>query len=719
MSKIDTITDLANKGLHLVPWKNRSSQIRKPLWKDWASEALPEISAITNALVEYPAADWAVVPKNGYMVIDLDNKNGKDGIAIIQGWCQDNNVSFDWFKSGCAVTKTYSGTGRHLWFRYTGDLTSCDIANGVEAKHKTESVHIPPSEGYTWEVEFKTIEQLPELPQWFITKWEEASKKKSEVKLYTLDKVSSGGRHDFAVSYAAKLRDMNMSVDEIFITLKTVCKNRFDSPLDDHEYKSIADSFKSYKATDIEALALTGDKDASNVIAFCNRHKVDIQVMEPELEDYHVEPIRNISNKILHPNEIISKWCNTVDYNCPMNQPVYCLGSAIAGIGAIMGRRYRFNGCFANNYVLLLGATSTGKQAPLSVTKKILRELDLTHLIGSSEFASGQGIGEEIANKNELIWIIDELSFLLRGLAHPSAPGYLLSISKMLLQLYSGGSNEGTAKADGSTRIIENPYPNMLAAAQPSTFVECVTKTFIESGFLGRFMCLTGKDDFKGKAFGKFKGNDKDPVIDPDLIKLLRSNVSSWQSQIAIASGASSDCEVAQMKCESSISDGVQKYFDELADRRSEYVRKNLSGVSDVISKNREKLIKLMMIHAFTTNPKNILITDDSLDWAKGVLDIADSTIESSVMKMSENTQEKDVGKVLDFILRGGLKGVTGNEICASIRSIKKKDRDSIIEDLVFANKIIVVKDTSKPGRPKTTLYGRKFAPKKELSNAN
>jgi len=692
--------------LHLVPWKNRRADIIKPLWKDWTNAQTCTADSVQTALVEYPQADWAIVPK-GFVVLDLDVKNGKDGISLIKQWCIDNGSTFDEFTNGCAIIRTFS-KGMHVWFKYQGSLTSSDVANGIEAKHINESVHIPPSEGYSWEKEFVTIEELPQIPQWFVDKWEASCARKKEEKLYTQEKVSVGNRHDFLVSFGAKLRDMGMSIPEIKSSLRAVAKERFEVSMSVSEIDSVADSFKNYDATDLHALALSGDWVANVLINF---EKEVIEVVE---EDTVEEPIRDLSSDITEPNEIIAKWCAAVDYNCPMNQPIYCLGSAIAGIGTIMGRRYQFNGCYANNYVLLLGATSTGKQAPLSVTKKILRELDLAHLIGSSEFASGQGIAEEIANKNELIWMMDELSFLLRGLAHPNAPGYILSISKMLLQLYSGGSNEGTARADGTTRIIEKPYPNILSAAQPSTFIECITRTFIESGFLGRFLCLTGKDDFRGKPFGQFKGNDKDPVITSNLVDILKPNVSSWQTQIAISTGSSKLSEAQDIKSDDGVYSLVQKYFDSLADRRSVLVKKNLSGISDVLSKNREKLIKLMMIHAFTSNPSNPLITKDSVSWAKKVLKIADSTIESSVLRMSENTQEKDVNKIYEFISRHGEKGVTANDLTASIRSIKKRDRDCIIEDLIAGNKITFVKDTSKPGRPKTTFYLKKFAPKKD-----
>lgn len=707
---------LAHKGLHLVPWRNRKAQVRKPIWSEWNQET-PAIERIEAALLEYPKADWAVVPRSGYMVLDLDVKDGKDGIAVVSEWCNDNGCTLQDLINGCAVVRTYS-KGLHVWFRYTGELPTTTAAAGVEFKHSNQSVHVPPSEGYEWEASFSSIEELKEIPTWLVEKWEGATNRRKEVKLYTQPTIEKGERHNFLVSYGAKLRDLNMSIEEIGPALHAIAKSRFTEEFPPHEIDAIAKSFKHYAATDTSALALSGDPHAQAVMAFGTVEREEEVDVTPILDDA-VIPSAELEVDLLNTNEMISQWCKTVDYNCPMIQPMYCLASAIAGIGTMMGRRYTFNGCYANNYIVLLGATSTGKNAPLAVTKAIFKAVGLSHLIGASELTSGEGVAKQISEKNEIVWLIDEMALLLRGLSHNNAPPYLIGINKQLLQLYSGGSNEGAAKAEGVERTIENPYPNILACAQPSTFAECINKYFIESGFLGRFVCLSGRDDFHGKPFGQYKGNDKNPIIEQSFIDMLKEHLSSWQAPLSIATGSSAKCPSTEIASTDDANELINQYFHELADRRLQLTKESNSYLSDIISKNREKLLKFAMVHAFSSNPASPVITGSSIRWARAVLKLSDATVELAVSKMCENGQQRDVNKIYEFIKRAGKDGATATAITGSVVSIKKKERDSIIEDLIFSNKIVMIKDSSKPGRPKTTYYLKQFAPKKPKENTD
>ncbi len=402
MSKETQVLALAQKGLHLVPWHNRQAPVRKPLWAQWNGPQAPSLDSVAETLRTHVTCDWAVVPR-GFVALDLDCKNGNNGVRVLEEWCNEASVFWGHLIAECPVVNTFS-KGKHVWFRYTGDLRTVNCGNGVEFKHWNQSVHVPPSEGYTWGLPLHELTDIPELPAFLLARWQEASHQHNEEKRYKAPIFSEGTRHDSMVSLAAKLRDIAFNEDEIFATLRAVNITRCNGGLNESEISSIAHSVALYAATDVQGLALAGDPLAQSVVSYIDSHNpvdlipddVPVEVTTPKLD----------IEGLTHATDLIGRWVDTVDYNNSMNQPLFGLCSAIAGIGALMGRKYRFRGAYANNYILLIGASSTGKQAPLATTGAILKAVGCDHLIGASELASGEGVLEQITIKPEVVWVI-------------------------------------------------------------------------------------------------------------------------------------------------------------------------------------------------------------------------------------------------------------------------------------------------------------------------
>lgn len=188
--------------------------------------------------------DVAIVPIK-HVVVDLDVKKGEDGIAFFRAL------------GDCPPTMTVAtpSGGRHLWFRYDGDLTSCNCGHGVEFKRLTSNVHVPPSTNYEW---LHKIAPIP-LPNWALDFWKES--RKSTPKLVKENKFNKGLRHDALKTFAAVAKQyLYLNDEEMLSLLIEVNDQRCDPPLPYREVECISLWASNLDSKGIEVGALHGDQ---------------------------------------------------------------------------------------------------------------------------------------------------------------------------------------------------------------------------------------------------------------------------------------------------------------------------------------------------------------------------------------------------------------------------------------------------------------------------
>lgn len=209
------------------------------MWRDHLNRHATNLD-VDNCVSDF---DVAIVPKR-HVVVDLDVKRGADGIAAFRalGDCPPT-----------MTVKTPSG-GRHLWFRYDGDLTSCNCGNGIEFKRLTSNVHVPPSTNYEW---LHKIVPIP-LPDWVLAFWKET--RKSTPQLVKERTFNKGLRHDALKVFAAMAKQhLDLNEDEMLALLIEVADQRCVPKMPYREVESISLWAANLESTGLEVSALHGD----------------------------------------------------------------------------------------------------------------------------------------------------------------------------------------------------------------------------------------------------------------------------------------------------------------------------------------------------------------------------------------------------------------------------------------------------------------------------
>lgn len=258
---VSTLTELgkaavwyAGHGFAVFPLGTRSKRpITTSGLKDWTDD--PENAA--DCWHRFPTSNIGIVcgmPSHGLLVIDLDVSDEKDGMATLREWEKANGELPE-----TATSITGSG-GRHLFYRTdrTGIHPSVNHELGVDIRSDGSYVIPPPSihpsgELYEWWADPRDvgIAEADGAVYDFIdyvqrNGGEDELAKKPNGKFRLPDKIPKGARDDTLFKFAAHLRAIGRSDEEIFTNVAGANVTRCDVPLEQSEVERIVRSACRY-----------------------------------------------------------------------------------------------------------------------------------------------------------------------------------------------------------------------------------------------------------------------------------------------------------------------------------------------------------------------------------------------------------------------------------------------------------------------------------------
>lgn len=158
-----------------------------------------------------------------------------------------------------------------------------------------------------------------------------------------------------------------------------------------------------------------------------------------------------------------------------------------------------------NLWWILVGETSSGKDEYQNGLKRLI------HIVGKNnrnirnifggEVVSGPGLETVFQETPRYISYIPEFGDTFRSLANPTAPEYIQTLRRGLLNSFNGagkgGSSEGRRKASGSDEktYVERPCLCVAGEATPESLYGGMTTRELSTGFLQRFIIIDADKD--------------------------------------------------------------------------------------------------------------------------------------------------------------------------------------------------------------------------------
>ena len=224
--------------------------------------------------------------------------------------------------------------------------------------------------------------------------------------------------------------------------------------------------------------------------------------------------------EILQPGGLMQSIMDYIEISSAASIPLFNVGAAAALVGALVGQRVMTeSGLRTNLYVIALGYSGSGKNAPISGLPQIIRNSNAAILESVTELSSAAAVLKALASKghHRMLISLDEIGMLLRGLKNPMDPR--AEIPRILTKLFSGTDrSERKVYADEKLNFtVPWHHLSIYGASTPEEFWGSLSESDGTNGFLARLLILENKDP------APMPKSDNNPDVPADLTDAINA----------------------------------------------------------------------------------------------------------------------------------------------------------------------------------------------------
>ena len=675
------------KGYSVMPGKYGS---KMPAIKNWSEYCyrFPNTDEVMSWLRNFSETnlDLALGEASGVIALDIDCVDEKI-LEIIMPMMPESPV----VKRG--------SKGETRFFRYNGEVTDSLKFNGemaVEILSSNKKTTLPPSRhpnglNYVWTSENSLTDidktKLPLFPPALFSHLGSVLKSTfPDMVRESFGKIRSG-RNDELSSICGGLVKQGISIGDAVNELIKKDIEINDPPLftDPNEFRH----------TEPISNALMFYSNHLNTIN--NRHyrdskEYEIPVMPKgnevpkQLGEVTKKSTRNLKDIMSLAPVVLKTLHTTLLNNSWIKQPDLALGAVLSLLAVLTSRKVVFKGLSPNLYVLNISPSGSGKDKPQSFVKEILIDMRADSLLGAGDYVSDASLMDGLANKPVRLDILDEAGGILRNV-NSSKSDYGGKMADILAELYTSSHTKylGRQTAEGNKGTCYRPNVSILASTTPAGFSEGVSRQAIEKGLMGRFLIFMGDSEAKAERLRSF----------PKVPSYALDQLQYWYSfRVEDYTEFTGDLELGDIK---------QSYIDlkatKEAEDRLDVIHNDLDQLRidtnqndpklPIISRLFQQMSKLMIISACCRTIQDVpIIQKDDVNFAYGLIMYYYDTIGEVIDRyIFENRTQMLSQKVLNTIVdNGGSMVIT--ELYKSTRSLTKRERDNILEDLL-ASKLL------------------------------
>lgn len=330
-------------------------------------------------------------------------------------------------------------------------------------------------------------------------------------------------------------------------------------------------------------------------------------------------PAQSPVGAISIPPGLLGEIAQFIYAAAPRPVPEIALAGAIGLMAGICGRAYNISGTGLNQYVLLLAATGSGKEAMRSGINKLMNAIRFqvptsTSYIGPAEIASGQALVKHLSRSSQcFISMLGEFGLRLEAMSSPNANSAEKMLKRLLVDLYNvSGFGEFYGKsvfadADKNINAIESPNFTILGDSPPESFYNVLSEEMIASGLLPRFLLI----EYKGIRL-PLSGTHMNAAPTMLLIEKFASFVAHCE-------------QISNSNPKRVINVAISQEALEITNRFDKYADAQINGTNKEILRhlwNRAhiKVLKLSALLAVGVNMSDPIVIPPYVDWAMGLV---------------------------------------------------------------------------------------------------
>lgn len=325
-----------------------------------------------------------------------------------------------------------------------------------------------------------------------LDEYKQAIEKERRAPLSELDELftnpqTEGGRHDLLMRYASKYaHNYGLGYHEVRGLIGYINQHACKPPkTNQQELDSIADQAIKYAAAKNNPL--------------------------PNID---IDAIIKASRKISIPDDTYRDFPEEILFGCPglvgkvarfiretafKPQPEMAVGAALCAVATVIGRKVCTESDGRSNlYVMALGETGTGKEAPRQAIRAIFEKIEAPQRSAVNNIASDSAIAKTLEQCPSQVFLLDEFGASWQTLSSPTAGPHLKTIPKVFLELFSSANTVYRSKeyaTDGLEKKINHPNLSIYCTSVPKSFYDGISHELVTNGLLNRFLLMRGPED--------------------------------------------------------------------------------------------------------------------------------------------------------------------------------------------------------------------------------
>ena len=599
----------------------------------------------------------------------------------------DTPEAVNWCEANLPVTpfKVATGKGVHYYYNNPENFTTWvakrtegyDPAKLIDIRgvgglvvaphniHATGAIYTP-TRIEDWDL--NDVDDLPNLTQelWVkITGVEKLNGKPISTPL-SIQGVSEGGRNDQAARLAGYLiaKGLNTDFTEFFVQS---WNEQNSPPLSASEI-----------STTVNSVQKTHDRKNQQAPAYISTTKTVKEPANLYSPPGVLKDIYEYSEKIAH-----------------ISQPAISMQAALSLGSVALGRMYRTNmNNFSSLFFMCIAKSGQGKENVKTVVETILDHAEHSDLMAGDGYTSSGAIYSLLRYKPTHITVMDEFGKRLESISKSSNSN---KEDALQILMETWGRCHGVLRPDNYSmmtltnkqqkevldRSTIKPSITLVGMSVPKNFYGALSTGRIVDGFLNRFIVV---ESHVPRTVGKMVAFVEPPQSTYNWVSHVRQ-VDNEMEQIS-RDNAELDFKQRIIKFDDDSNALLDSLAYKLVDQQNALEKE---GLEVLLSRTREKAMRLALIGALADDRKTKTIKGDITQWAIDYVYYYDQLlIENCKDKVAGSEMEGRIKQILSFIRSQGDWGISKRDIDRReiFRSMKSYEVKEIIERLKNSGEI-------------------------------
>ena len=599
----------------------------------------------------------------------------------------DTPEAVNWCEANLPITpfKVATGKGVHYYYNNPENFTTWvakrtegyDPAKLIDIRgvgglivaphniHATGAIYTPTTIP-DWDL--NDIDDLPNLTQelWVkVTGVEKLNGKPISTPL-SIQGVSEGGRNDQAARLAGYLiaKGLNTDFTEFFVQS---WNEQNTPPLSAGEI-----------STTVNSVQKTHDRKNQQAPAYISTTKTVKEPINLYSPPGVLKDIYEYSEKIAH-----------------ISQPAISMQAALSLGSVALGRMYRTNmNNFSSLFFMCIAKSGQGKENVKTVVETILDHAEHSDLMAGDGYTSSGAIYSLLRYKPTHITVMDEFGKRLESISKSSNSN---KEDALQILMETWGRCHGVLRPDNYSmmtltnkqqkevldRSTIKPAITLVGMSVPKNFYGALSTGRIVDGFLNRFIVV---ESHVPRTVGKMVAFVEPPQSTYNWVSHVRQ-VDNEMEQIS-RDNAELDFKQRIIKFDDDSNALLDSLAYKLVDQQNALEKE---GLEVLLSRTREKAMRLALIGALADDRKSKTIKGDITQWAIDYVYYYDQLlIENCKDKVAGSEMEGRIKQILSFIRSQGEWGISKRDIDRReiFRSMKSYEVKEIIERLKNSGEI-------------------------------